>query len=119
MTFSFIDPNKYSDELIVNNNNKSVFLEMLLNYYGYKKSASQIDEFLNGLYSVVPMHLLNILTVEDLEKMLIGTKKIDIVDWKMHTKYKNDLQRNKHIKRWFWELISTLDDSQLRKFLQF
>ena len=119
MTFSFIDPNKYSDELIVNNNNKSVFLEMLLNYYGYKKSASQIDEFLNGLYSVVPMHLLNILTVEDLEKMLIGTKKIDIVDWKMHTKYKNDLQWNKHIKRWFWELISTLDDSQLRKFLQF
>lgn len=119
LTFGFIDMKKYSDDLLVTNNNKPVFLELLLNYYGYQKSMNAINEFLKGLYSVIPAELLNLLSLKDLEKLLIGSKKIDLVDWRINTKYINKTPSNTHIVDWFWEVIGSLKDEQLRKILQF
>jgi E3 ubiquitin-protein ligase HUWE1 len=119
LTFGFIDMKKYSDDLLVTNNNKPVFLELLLNYYGYQKSMNAINEFLKGLYSVIPAELLNLLSLKDLEKLLIGSKKIDLVDWRINTKYVNKTPSNTHIVDWFWEAIGSLKDEQLRKILQF
>ena len=119
LTFSFIDDKKYSDNELITNNNKQVFLELLLNYYGYQKHMRSINLFLEGLYSVVPMKLLNLLEIGDLEKLLIGTRTIDISNWRVFTRYINKTELNSHIIEWFWETLLELKDEELRKLLQF
>jgi hypothetical protein len=119
ITFGFINEEKYTDDVMVTNNNKVVFLELLLNYYGYQKSWMVINEFLKGFYTVVPLKLINTLTIEDLEKLLVGVKTIDISDWRLNTQYTNENVFNMHIIDWFWECICELDQQKLRKFLQF
>lgn len=86
ITFGFINDKKYTDSVPVTNYNKSMFLELLLNFYGYQKTSTIMNEFLRSLYTVIPQKLFNILEVEDLEKILVGCKKIDVEDWKKNTK---------------------------------
>lgn len=122
LTFGYIEgssfANKYKDEPITNKN-KEMFLEMLLNYIGFQQSAEAISEFLKGLYTVVPQKLLNLLEIEDLEKLLIGQMVINIADWKANTVYVNKKFSNEHLIQWYWEYINTLTQAQLRKWLQF
>lgn len=106
--------------VMVNNYNKETYIRMVLAYYGYQKANLQIDSFLEGLYEVIPAKTLNLLNIEDLEKLMVGVTKIDIQDWKDYTKYtgENAGTENKVI-QYFWETLESLDDNQLRKFLQF
>ena len=78
-----------------------------------------INVFLEALYSVIPADLLRLLTIEDLEKLLVGVRKIDINDWKLHTRVTGNNMRTSHIVCWFWEILKQLNDKELRKFLQF
>lgn len=119
LTFGFIDEKKYGDDQLVTNYNKHMFLEVLLNYYGYLKCHKTINVFLEALYSVIPADLLRLLTIEDLEKLLVGVRKIDINDWKLHTRVTGNNMRTSHIVCWFWEILKQLNDKELRKFLQF
>lgn len=119
LTFAFIDDKRYSDDEMITNNNKLVFLEMMLNYYGYQKSHKAVNEFLKGLYTVIPMKLLNILELEDMEKLLVGTRKVDLTNWRIYTRYIDKNVWNSHITDWFWEVLKELSDKELRKILQF
>ena len=74
-------------DIKVNNYTKYAYINLFLEYYGYHKASKQIDTFLEGLYDVVPQKLINLLTVQDLKKLLEGASNINIDDWKAYTLY--------------------------------
>ena len=122
LTFGFIEGSQIGENFgnqKINNKNKELFIQMLLNYYGFQKSREAIKEFLKGLYLVVPQKLLNLLEIEDLENLLVGQSQIDLEDWKLHTNYVNRNYANLHIVEWYWSYLETLNQSQIRKWLQF
>lgn len=127
ITFSINDPQLGHIELItdgtsvkLNDENKSVFFELMLEYYGYLRCQDQIKAFLKGLNQVIPRKVLNILEIDDLTKLMWGTTTIDISDWKQHTNYTGRTSDDQHETiKWFWEIIETLTQPQLKKFLQF
>ena len=122
LTFGYIEGSEVADkhsDIFINDKNKELFLELMLNYYGYQKSYEAINAFLKGIHTVIPRKLLNILHISDLEKLLIGEKTIDVSDWRLHTKYDNMTPFNEKIVEWYWETISGLTQDKLRKLLQF
>lgn len=51
--------------------------------------------------------------------ILNGLPFIDVNDWEYHTHYKGSYYKNHQVIRWFWEIMKTLDQSELMKFYQF
>lgn len=127
MNFTLQDKENGNVELIsggttvgVNNYNKHAYIRLFIEYYGYHKTHQQVDAFLKGLYEVIPAKTLNMLTLDDLQKLLQGTTTIDLNDWKAHTRYIGEgANSDNSLIKCFWDTLATLTDSQLRKFLQF
>lgn len=74
---------------------------------------------LEGIYSVIGLDLLRVFDVDEIEFFLCGENKIDINDWKLNTKYRGNLSEKSQIIKWFWKIVSELDEAKKRKFLQF
>ncbi len=84
---------------------------------------SQIEifckEIRNSLYQLIPKDTLEKMTSDELELIINGRPFIDIEEWKSFTQYREPLNQNSQIIIWFWEIMSTLNQSQLSNFLQF
>lgn len=52
---------------------------------------------------------------------MFGQREIDIEDWKENTFYKGKFsdEPDHHTIKWFWEVVSELNNEDKRKFLQF
>ena len=74
---------------------------------------------LKGIHSVIGTELLEAFDVEEFEFFLCGESKIDVMDWKNNTKYRGNLSEKSQIVKWFWKIVSELDDKSKRKLLQF
>jgi len=67
---------------------------------------------------VVSQKYLSVFDIDELSFLLCGTQQIDIQDWQENTEYKGWSQNSKQVK-WFWEVLSSLSQEKLRKFLEF
>jgi len=127
LTFTVLDKQNGCVELIeggsdrqVNNYNKKAYTKLFLEYYGFHRSKDQINAFLEGVKQVIPLKVFNKLTLEDLEKLLVGKRKIDLADWRENTNYTGENFSTEHPTILsFWKTLSSLTDDELRKFLQF
>lgn len=127
LTFTVCDKDRGNVELVkggsslfVNNYNKSAYIKLLLDYYGYHRSQRQIEEFLKGFYQVIPKKIAAVLELSDFEKILFGVSKINISDWKENTKYIGEgASEDTPVVKLFWDQLGLLNDLQLRKLLQY
>ena len=85
----------------------------------YDGIKQELDNFLKGIYCVIGTELLEAFDVDEFEFFLCGESKIDISDWKKNTKYRGNLSEKSQIVKWFWKIVSELDDQHKRKLLQF
>jgi HECT-domain (ubiquitin-transferase) len=85
----------------------------------YEGVKQELDNFLKGIHSVIGAELLEAFDVEEFEFFLCGESKIDVTDWKSNTKYRGNLSEKSQIVKWFWKIVSELDDKNKRKLLQF
>lgn len=65
----------------------------------------QMNSFLEGFGSIVPLALLKIFDEHELELLMCGIQNIDVKDWKKNTLYKGDYYANHIIIQWFWRVI--------------
>jgi len=88
----------------------------------YTSCEHQIDQFLIGLYEVIPKTYFKIFDHNEIELFLFGCSmdslKDPIGDWIHHTKYSGYSLESPIIK-WFWEIIQTLNSIQKAKVLQY
>ncbi|KAH7485726.1 E3 ubiquitin-protein ligase TOM1-like [Phytophthora ramorum] len=69
----------------VTDENKEEYLRLVLEHRMLDSIADQLQEFLMGIYDVVPKALLSVFDYQELELILCGIPTIDTADWKAHT----------------------------------
>jgi len=78
----------------------------------------QIEAIRKGLGDVIPVHLLDMLTWQDLEWRVCGKPKIDFQLLRRHTEYSNVSMDSPHI-HFFWEVLEGMNDDERRAFVRF
>ena len=66
---------------------------------------------LQGFYELIPQHLLKPFDERELELVIGGLGKIDINDWKKHTRLKH-CQQDSNIVKWFWMAVESFDEEK-------
>lgn len=60
---------------------------------------------------MIPQHLLRPYDERELELIIGGLGKIDIIDWKKHTRLKH-CNKETNIVKWFWKVIEEFDEEK-------
>lgn len=99
--------------------NKDEYLELSIDFYTKQIIVSQLTAFLEGFYKVIPLEILQVFEINELEMIIYGTPLINLEDWKTNSIYKGAYYSNHQIIQWFWEIISGFSQEELAKILQF
>ena len=67
----------------VTEQNKREYIQHITDYRMTKNIKKQLTEFLKGFFEVVPRHLIQIFSPEELELLICGTSDVDIMDLKV------------------------------------
>ena len=68
---------------------------------------------------MIPSAPLAVFDAQQLELLMCGLDTIDTADWKAHTALLGVLRPTHPLVRWFWEIISELEQEKLANLLQF
>lgn len=118
---NMVELKEKGSEIPLTNENKAEYIQLILDYYTFKRAEMQSLAFINSFLTIIPHEYLSVFKLEELEQILFGQKDIDIQDWKENTFYKGKYMEENHqqIIQWFWEILETLNLEEKRKFLQF
>ncbi|CAF4121701.1 unnamed protein product, partial [Rotaria sp. Silwood2] len=106
------------NDIKLTEDNKAEYLELMTKWRFTRGVEDQTKAFLHGFNEVVPLQWIQIFDERELELLLCGISKIDIVDWERNTIYKHYTQSSKQI-QWFWQFVREITDEQRARLLQF
>jgi len=105
-------------DVIVDETNKTEYIEKLLLVKTYKEVSQQIEKFKEGFYEIIPQDIMEMFSPGELEILISGQSEIDVEDLKNHAKYSN-LHKDDPIVKWFWEIVENMDQITLANLLFF
>ena len=62
-------------------------MELILKHRILEQVKSQLLQFMQGFYQVIPEALLTIFDLQELELLMCGLPTIDLEDWMQNTEY--------------------------------
>lgn len=102
----------------LNGDNYDEYLSQMTYKLLVENSATQVAAIKNGLYEVIPKHILTkLLTPGEFCTLIEGDRNINIDSWKTHTKYKGGHESTLQV-QWFWEYVEGLDQKSRQRVLQ-
>lgn len=114
-TIDLIDDGR---NVIVTNENKKEYAKLIVEYRLVKRVEEQMASFKQGLFEIVPRHLLDTFDARELEMLIGGMSDIDVKDWKAHTEYRKYTEDDQTVK-WFWQAVESFDNEKRSRLLQF
>lgn len=112
-----IDLKENGRHIEVTDANKHEYISLRLRYIMLDAVAEQLQHFMKGLFEVVPQELILIFDYQELELVLCGVPKIDVNDWKAHTRVIEDFPSE--LLTWFWEIVAAFNDEERARLLQY
>mmetsp|Transcript_23099 Transcript_23099/g.38052 ORF Transcript_23099/g.38052 Transcript_23099/m.38052 type:complete len:875 (-) Transcript_23099:55-2679(-) len=109
-------------DIDVTEENLPEYIEACLKYRMLGRYEAQVNELLLGFFDVIPEPLLTIFDFQELELLMCGLPSIEMEDWKKHTEYSGEYDRdgpNHDVCIWFWEVVSEYDEELKARLLQF
>jgi len=106
------------NEIKLTEENKNEYLELITQWRFSRGVEEQTKAFLQGFNEVVPLQWIQIFDEREVELLLCGISKIDVIDWQRNTIYKHYSENNKQI-QWFWQFVQEINDEQRARLLQF
>lgn len=114
-------------ELITNGRNTPVtaanrieYIHRVSNYRMNKQLRKQTEAFLTGFSEVVRPEFIRLFSERELQHLISGAVgRIDIRDWRMHTKYSSGYDENSDVIKWFWEVVMEVSAEEQGRLLQF
>ncbi|XP_055542084.1 E3 ubiquitin-protein ligase Nedd-4-like isoform X4 [Wyeomyia smithii] len=106
-------------DIEVTNENKDEYIKMVIEWRFAARVKGQMQAFLDGFGSIVPLHLLKIFDENELELLMCGIQCIDVNDWKRNTLYKGDYYANYVVVQWFWRAVLSFNNEMRARLLQF
>ncbi|KAF1775863.1 HECT domain [Phytophthora cactorum] len=125
-----VDLKENGRNIDVTDDNKEEYLRLILEHRMLDSIADQLQEFLMGIYDVVPKALLSVFDYQELELILCGIPTIDTADWRANThvryikpeenkKGKITEEEQNGVLEWFWIVVEGLEPEERAKLLQF
>ncbi|XP_053671784.1 E3 ubiquitin-protein ligase Nedd-4 [Anopheles nili] len=106
-------------DLEVSNDNKDEYIRLVIDWRFEARVKDQMQAFLEGVGSLLPLHLLKIFDENELELLMCGIQSIDVNDWKKNTMYKGDYYANHAVVQWFWRAVLSFNNEMRARLLQF
>ncbi len=100
----------------VTDQNKDEYIRLICYAKMADEIKNQIESFLDGINTVIPLEHLKIFTAEELELLISGMPDIDIEDLEHNTEYVN-YSKDSQIIKWFWKILKSLDNQMKAEFL--
>jgi len=113
-----VELKKDEPDLMVTNENKKDYIDLVLNYY-FRPTEAQMTALKEGFQQFVPLDLLKEFEPEELEQIMGGNKDIDINDLKVNTEYGEGYSDSNVVVKLFWEVMGTLSQDELKNFMHF
>ena len=107
------------ENTLVNNKNKNLFINKIVELVCYKSIKTELNSFKNGFISIIPLNFIKIFTIEEFNFILSGQTEINLKDWKLNTIYKGDITEKNEVIQMFWEVLQELNNEQLLLFFKF
>ncbi|EGR30889.1 hypothetical protein IMG5_121350 [Ichthyophthirius multifiliis] len=107
------------ENIEINNENKLFFIEKQIQYLCVEFIKPFLESMCQEIYKVIPFEILSIFQSHELEMILNGITFINLDDWKNNTEYKGNYSSEHQVVKWFWQILSELNQQQLSRFLQF
>ena len=105
-------------DISVTDENKQEYVKLIVEYRLLTSVKDQLDNFLEGFYSMIPRELVSIFDEQELELLVSGLPDIDVDDWKNNTTYENYSASSPQV-QWFWRAVKSFDAEERAKLLQF
>ena len=97
---------------------KKEYVKLYVNWRFMRGIEAQFLALQKGFNELVPQHLLRPFDEKELELIISGLGKIDVEDWRTHTRLKHcSLETN--IVKWFWQAVEYFDEEKRARLLQF
>lgn len=107
------------EDIIVTNENKREYVELLVNFKFVNRVKPQMDAFLEGFHDVVPEGEITIFDSAELELLMCGLGDPDVSDWKKNTNYKSGYGPTHQVILWFWQAVALMSPESRVRLLQF
>jgi len=114
----FVVELKKEPDLVVTNENKKEYIDLVLNYY-FHSIDLQMAALKEGFQQFVPFDYLKDFEPEEFEQIMGGHKDIEVNDLKANTEYGDGYSDTHSVIKLFWEVMITLSQDELRNFMQF
>ena len=124
-TFSTLLSDESVKELIPGGNKITLTFDQRFEYAELVLKARLSENYLQcqairkGIAQIVPEALLNILTHQEINAIVCGTKTLDLEMLKRHTTYGAGLTENTERVVFFWEVLNELSKDDQMKFIKF
>ncbi|OTF70747.1 E3 ubiquitin-protein ligase SMURF2-like protein [Euroglyphus maynei] len=119
MTFSVNhDSFGHIQNIIVTEKNKKEYVKLYVNFRFTHGIEQQFRALQKGFCELVPQHLLCNFDEKELELVIGGLGKIDLADWKQHTRLKH-CSTESNIVQWFWQAVDSFSEERRARLLQF
>lgn len=109
---------KGGKDIPVTESNKREYVRLYVNYRWCHGIEQQFLALQKGFNEVVPQHHMKPFDERELELVIGGIGKIDIVDWKTNTRLKH-CTADSPVVKWFWLIVESYSEEMRARVLQF
>lgn len=102
----------------VTEENKHEYVSLYVNYRCRRGIESQMEALQRGFYELVSPSLVENFDEAELELLIGGLSKINVDDWRRHTKLKN-CAVDSPLVGWFWDIVRSYGEDKRARLLQF
>ena len=96
--------------------NKEEFIHLMIEKKLIQQNSEAIDQITLGFQETIDLNIISIFNWNDIKEIINGKETIDIDDWKKHTKYEFQYEKNYED---FFTIISKWSHEKLQKLLKF
>lgn len=106
------------NDIKVTEENKTEYVRLYVHWRFMRGIEAQFLALQKGFNEIIPQHMLRPFDEKELELMIGGLGKIDLDDWKQHTRLKH-CTPDSTIVKWFWKAVDGFSDEMRARLLQF
>lgn len=114
-----IDLKEDGENIIVTEENKKEYIDLLIKFKFVDRVKPQMDAFLAGFHDVIPDGEISIFDPAELELLMCGLGDPDVADWKKNTNYKSGYGPTHQVILWFWQAVALMSPESRVRLLQF
>jgi hypothetical protein len=103
----------------VSQENLNEYVDLSIRRIVIDSIETQMTSVVNGIYEVLPFGRLSFLTIDELRLLLQGQPLIDRENLRATTEYQPANATSEPEVGWFWTIIESMSEGQMRDFLRF